>query len=169
MENVSAITLTDNTMHTSMRSHRISSTDLVSHETAHQWFGDLLTCRSWSQAWLNEGFATYFEALYGEHAFGEDHFNYEMYHDHQQVIAADNIQHKPTVYNRYYDAVDLLDPIFTSAALRSFTCFGESSGSNCSSSQFNITFTNISTIMSIHMILRMRFKKRQGKPQMVLR
>jgi aminopeptidase N len=107
MENVSAITLTDRTMHSIDAEPQISSTDLISHETAHQWFGDLLTCRSWSQAWLNEGFATYFEALYGEHAFGEDHFKYEMYRDHQQVISADNIEPRPTVYNRYYDPVDL--------------------------------------------------------------
>ncbi|MFZ1081597.1 MAG: M1 family aminopeptidase [Candidatus Kryptoniota bacterium] len=107
MENVSAITLTDNTMHNPDAEPQESSTDLVSHETAHQWFGDLLTCRSWSNAWLNEGFATYFEALYGEHAFGEDHFNYEMYHDHQEVVGSDNVERRPTVYNRYYNSVDL--------------------------------------------------------------
>ncbi len=107
MENVSAITLTDNTMHGKDAEPQVSSTNLVSHETAHQWFGDLLTCRSWANAWLNEGFATYFEALYGEHAFGEDHFNYEMYHNHQVVVAADHVERRPTVYNRYYDSVDL--------------------------------------------------------------
>ncbi len=107
MENVSAITLTDNTMHDVDAEPQESSTDLVSHETAHQWFGDLLTCRTWGNAWLNEGFATYFEALYGEHAFGEDHFNYEMYHDHEGVVSSDNFERRPTVYNRYYDPVDL--------------------------------------------------------------
>ncbi len=107
MENVSAITLTDATMHGKDADPQVSTTDLVSHETAHQWFGDLLTCQSWANAWLNEGFATYFEALYGEHAFGEDHFNYEMYNDHQQVLSADRFERRPTVYNRYYSTVDL--------------------------------------------------------------
>lgn len=107
MENVSAITLTDNTMHDIDAEPQVSSTDLVSHETAHQWFGDLLTCRSWADAWLNEGFATYFEALYAEHAFGRDHFNYEMYHDQQEVIDADRGGRRPTVYNHYNDPVDL--------------------------------------------------------------
>lgn len=37
--------------------------DLLAHELAHQWFGDKVTCGSWSDLWLNEGFATYFNAL----------------------------------------------------------------------------------------------------------
>ncbi len=107
MENVSAITLTDNTLHGPDANPQVSTTNLVSHETAHQWFGDLLTCKTWSNAWLNEGFATYFEALYGKHAFGKDHFEYEMYHNHRQVIAADKFERRPTVYNRYFSSVDM--------------------------------------------------------------
>ncbi len=51
---------------------------LVAHELAHQWFGDLVTCRDWSHAWLNEGFATYFEVLFQAHDKGQDEADYEL-------------------------------------------------------------------------------------------
>ncbi|HEV8160692.1 MAG TPA: DUF3458 domain-containing protein, partial [Pyrinomonadaceae bacterium] len=44
--------------------------DLVSHELAHSWFGNLVTCRNWAELWLNEGFATYMEAAYREKKYG---------------------------------------------------------------------------------------------------
>ena len=40
------------------------------HELSHMWFGDMITCASWHHGWLNEGFATYSEALYAEHSGG---------------------------------------------------------------------------------------------------
>ena len=47
------------------------SDGLISHELAHQWFGDLITMKSWQDIWLNEGFASYSEALYFEHRDGK--------------------------------------------------------------------------------------------------
>jgi aminopeptidase N len=43
---------------------------LVCHEFAHQWFGDLVTCGTWADIWLNESFATYCESLWLEHRKG---------------------------------------------------------------------------------------------------
>jgi aminopeptidase N len=51
---------------------------VVIHEIAHQWFGCAVTEESWDDVWLSEGFATYFTALFIEHAYGRDEFVREM-------------------------------------------------------------------------------------------
>ncbi len=51
---------------------------IIAHETAHQWFGDGATEKEWSHVWLSEGFATYFAALYTQHAHGDSAFRAEM-------------------------------------------------------------------------------------------
>jgi aminopeptidase N len=76
MENISATTQTDNMIHDARTELDATSDGLQSHELAHQWFGDLITCRHWSDIWLNESFATYFQAMWDEHSLGHDDFLY---------------------------------------------------------------------------------------------
>lgn len=47
-----------------------NNTSLIAHEYAHQWFGDMITCGTWADIWLNEAFATYSEALWKEYTSG---------------------------------------------------------------------------------------------------
>ena len=110
MENISATTLTDTSLLDKRASLDADSDGLLAHELAHQWFGDLLTCRDWSHGWLNEGFATYFEALFTEHHKGIDEFRYELYQNAQIYMGEDaNRYRRPIVHNVYHEPIDLFD------------------------------------------------------------
>ena len=63
---------------------------LTAHEFAHQWFGDMITCGTWSDIWLNEGFATYIEALWSEHAY-----SYYQYKSDIDYYANYYLSHNP--------------------------------------------------------------------------
>ena len=51
---------------------------LAAHEFAHQWWGNMVTCRDWNHFWLNEGIATFIAAAYLEHRFGREIYLREM-------------------------------------------------------------------------------------------
>jgi aminopeptidase N len=115
MENVSATTLTDTCLFDKKAEQDAAdNTDgLVAHELAHQWFGDLLTCRDWAHGWLNEGFATYFDELFAEHDRGVDVFRYEMRINQEIYLGDDSRRYRrPIVDNVYNEPIDLFDRQF---------------------------------------------------------
>lgn len=107
MENTSATTLGPRTLHDE-RAHLDTSSDgLVAHELAHQWFGDLVTCKDWAHTWLNEGFATLFSAVWAEYDLGRDEYDYEIYEDMNRAIEGG--KKAPVVDRRYEDSGEMFD------------------------------------------------------------
>jgi len=110
MENTSATTQTERTLHDERAHLDFSSEPLVAHELVHSWFGNLLTCRDWSHAWLNESFATYFDNLWYRHTRGEDEFLYELYGDWRRYLDEDAQEYRRPIFTNVYRApIDLFD------------------------------------------------------------
>jgi aminopeptidase N len=110
MENTSATTLTDTVLYDERAALDFDCDGLVAHELAHQWFGDLLTCRDWAHAWLNEGFATYWEALFTEHHKGQDEFRYELWRNARAYFDEDRQRYRrPIVQRVYHEPMDIFD------------------------------------------------------------
>lgn len=65
-----------------------SDQTLVAHELSHHWFGNLVTCEKAEHMWLNEGWASYCEALYMEHFFGKDAYNSYVTSNQRDVVSS---------------------------------------------------------------------------------
>ncbi|GIV54977.1 MAG: peptidase M1 [Candidatus Kapaibacterium sp.] len=74
--------------------------NVVAHELAHQWLGDLVTCATWNDLWLNEGGATYGERLWIEFAYGPDNARrYFAQRRDRDYFRSDGGRSQPPVYN----------------------------------------------------------------------
>jgi aminopeptidase N len=119
MENITATTLVDNRFPDEQSEEdyaaRYSRPDrdhieLVAHELAHMWFGDLVTVRHWPHSWLNEGFATYMEAVYAERTSGADAFRQNMLYKALSYFEEDGERYRRAIVDDdYLYADDLFD------------------------------------------------------------
>jgi aminopeptidase N len=101
MEHTSATTLNLGTLHDERAHLDVSSDNLVAHELAHQWWGDLLTCKDWGEIWLNESFATYFATLWTEHDRGWDEAAWERIDEANDYFGEDARYRRSIVNYRY--------------------------------------------------------------------
>jgi aminopeptidase N len=110
MENTTATTMYEYILLDPRAAVDVSSDDLIAHELAHQWFGDFITCRDWSEAWLNEGFATYMEHVWREKNLGKDEYDYAIKGDLEVYLAEAHGRYRRPVVCQDYDApLDLFD------------------------------------------------------------
>ncbi|HEV8059782.1 MAG TPA: M1 family aminopeptidase, partial [Gemmataceae bacterium] len=109
MENTSATTMTQFIL-VDKRSLLDGNADsVVSHELAHQWWGDLLTCRDWAHTWLNEGWASFAEVLWDEHSLGKDEADWNLVLKGQGARSRFGNGGKPIVDRHYANPDSMFD------------------------------------------------------------
>jgi aminopeptidase N len=86
-----------------------NSDAVISHELAHHWFGDLVTCESWANLPLNESFATYAEYLWFEHAQGRDEAELHRQADLFQYLSEAESKQEPLIRYQYGNREDMFD------------------------------------------------------------
>ncbi len=111
MENESITIIADKALHPAIEDVERSCDLVVSHELAQHWFGDDATMMDWSNEWLNEGFATYFDELWTGEREGPDAFDYARYQGQQEYFAESRSQMRPVVDYRYDDPLQLFDTV----------------------------------------------------------
>ncbi|HYE65456.1 MAG TPA: M1 family metallopeptidase, partial [Pyrinomonadaceae bacterium] len=111
MENITATTMTDQMILDARAELDDTQDGLQAHELAHQWFGNYVTCRTWADLWLNESFATYFQAMWDEHHLGLDDFLYRNVKGNQDAYHAAWSQgiRRPIVTKNYSDRDAIFD------------------------------------------------------------
>ena len=110
MENTSATSMTDSALLDEIEALEQDEDGLVAHELAHQWFGDLLTCKDWSHIWLNEGFASYFDPLFARARPGRGRVPAEDgWRAQQATWATTRMYRRPIVEDRYRSPMQMFD------------------------------------------------------------
>ena len=109
MENTSSVIFGD-----FVQKHRRELIDnhnegIVAHELFHHWFGDLVTCESWANLTMNEGFANYSEYLWLEHQYGKEEADYHLLSEWSGYFGSARGNVHPLIYFGYEDKEDMFD------------------------------------------------------------
>ncbi len=104
MENASAIFYADGVF-----TRRSVSTGLIAHETAHQWFGDAVTPKTWGHLWLSEGFASYLEQLWVENSKGVEAFRNGMRQLRREILQSAITFSRPVIDTLQANLIELLN------------------------------------------------------------
>ncbi len=110
MENLAATTMTELLLIDPVSALHWDPDDLVAHELGHQWFGDLVTCQDWSQAWLNEGFATFSEMVWREADRGKTDADWYAYRQALSYMSEDSGRYRrPILSYMFREPIDVFD------------------------------------------------------------
>jgi aminopeptidase N len=111
MENTTAVIHGTNMQQDSSEYFDDNYEDYISHELFHHWFGDLVTCESWSNITLNEGFANYAEYLWREYKYGRDDADNLNQHDQAGYVSMSRLRDPDLIRFYYDDREDVYDAI----------------------------------------------------------
>ncbi len=110
MENTTAVIFGEFVQNTERELIDNHNERIVAHELMHHWFGDLVTCESWANLTMNEGFANYSEYLWLEHKYGRDAADYHLMGERSGYLAsAAQMGMHPLIYFGYDDKEDMFD------------------------------------------------------------
>jgi len=140
-----------------------SAEDVVAHELFHHWFGDLVTCESWSNLPLNESFATYGEYLWNEYKYGKDEADRGGYNDQRIYLQQSRVNKKKLIRFQYDNKEDMFDTHSYQKGGRILHMLRKYVGDDAFFAALNLYLTeNEYTSVEIHQ-LRLAFEKITGE------